>query len=632
MARQQALHQLVTTVAAPSMVLARVDGQVGGPEVGPCGGEGFFHADLRVLAVARLTIGGQPPTPLARHADGATVTHVGLAATAGDDPTQDPQLRVDRTRTLTPGHLTESILLTGLVDADQAYAVELRLGTDAATLSQVRQGDQRTLVAHGAGERDGCVRWERDAAAYALTAPGAQIDLEDPTVIRLRWTGTVAAHGRVELAYDLTCADRGGVVIAARDAGLDVEGLTARLTGALGGEVRAAATAWVRRSLHDLNGLRMATAERPDDPFFAAGSPWYLTLFGRDSLWTARFLVGADVRYAGSTLRTLATLQGSKDDPTTAEAPGKIMHELRRDTLAYGDMRLPPLYYGTIDATALWICLLVDAWRAGLPADQVRALLPNLRAALAWVTGPADADGDGFAEYVDTSGRGLANQGWKDSADSVRFHDGTQAVAPVALCEVQGYAYEAAVGAADLLDELDPTPTASAGLRAWAADLAARFRTSFWFGEGDRRFVALGLDAAKRPIDSVTSNAGHLIGTGLLRADEERLLARHLVAPDLASGLGLRTMSTRDRGYSPLSYHCGSVWPHDTAIVIRGLQKAGLHDAARTLARQLLAAARAWDDRFPELWSGEQRAVPYPAACRPQAWSAAAAVVAVGAL
>ncbi len=368
----------------------------------------------------------------------------------------------------------------------------------------------------------------------------------------------------------------------------------------------------------------MATADAPDQAFYAAGAPWYFTLFGRDSIWAARMMLALDVDVAAGTLRTLARRQGRTVDPPSAEQPGKIMHEMRRDTFAFGEVSLPPLYYGTIDATPLWICLLHDAWRAGMPDEVIQGLLPVLEGALAWLVDYGDADGDGFLEYLDTSGHGLANQGWKDSADAVRFHDGRQAVGPVALCEVQGYAHEAAAGGAALLDAFGLA--GGERYREWAGGLAERFRTRFWCERDGRRFPALALDGSKQRVDSLTSNIGHLLGTGLLDADEERLVAELVSGPELDSGLGLRTMAATDGGYAPLSYHCGSVWPHDTAIVIAGLVRSGLTSYAAGLVEGLLRASVAFDQRLPELWSGEGRPVPYPMACRPQAWSAAAVV------
>jgi len=374
----------------------------------------------------------------------------------------------------------------------------------------------------------------------------------------------------------------------------------------------------------------MATSDAPQDGFFAAGAPWYFALFGRDSIWTARMLLPLSTEPARRTLRILARRQGQRVDVEAAEEPGKIMHEQRRETRNLGAMSLPPLYYGTIDATPLWICLLHDAWRAGLPEPDVADLVPALERALAWLIDCGDADDDGFLEYRDASGHGLANHGWKDSFDSIRFHDGRVAEGPVAICEAQGYAYEAAIDGATLLDAFG-RPGADR-YRSWAAELADRFRASFWCGTGENRYPALALDGNKRPVDSLTSNIGHLLGTGIVNADEELLIAKLVASPALDSGLGLRTMAVTDAGYAPLSYHCGSVWPHDTAIVIAGLVRAGLAEYATGLIEGLLRASIAFEQRLPELWSGEGRPIPYPVACRPQAWSAASAVVVAHAL
>ena len=222
------------------------------------------------------------------------------------------------------------------------------------------------------------------------------------------------------------------------------------------------------RSLDDLRGLRLAEAAAPHDVFLGAGVPWFLTLFGRDSLWAARMMLPLGTDLAASTLRVLARRQGTRIDPNSGEAPGKIMHELRRDEFAVpgNGLHLPAAYYGTVDATMLWVNLLHDAWRWGLADNEVADLLPHLEAALGWLADHADSDGDGFVEYIDTSGRGLSNQGWKDSGDSVRFRDGTLADAPIALAEVQGYAYQAATNGAALLDAFGrPGAAALARLR-----------------------------------------------------------------------------------------------------------------------------------------------------------------------
>ena len=329
-------------------------------------------------------------------------------------------------------------------------------------------------------------------------------------------------------------------------------------------------------------------------------------------------------------------MQGTTIDEESAEQPGKIPHELRRNTqrLGPGQVTLPPLYYGTIDATPLWIALLCDAADLGMPDDEVRPLLPNLEAALGWMRDYGDADGDGLLEYINTDENGLSNQGWKDSGDSVQWADGTLATAPIALCEVQAYAYEAATRGADLLERFGGN---GAEWRAWAGRLRARFLETFWVHDSEGGYPAIALDAKKRAVDSLTSNIGHLLGTGLLDDSQSALVAARLVSPQLNSGFGLRTMSTGAAGYWPLSYHGGSVWAHDTAIAIQGLVRAGFPAQAAELSDGLLAAAASFDYRMPELHSGESRsetvrAIPYPAACRPQAWSAAAAVAVYSAL
>jgi len=329
-------------------------------------------------------------------------------------------------------------------------------------------------------------------------------------------------------------------------------------------------------------------------------------------------------------------MQGTRCDDETAEQPGKIMHELRSGilTIPGENVSLPPLYYGTVDATALWACLLHDAWRWGMPETQVEALMPNLEAALGWMRDYGDSDGDGFLEYADTTGHGLANQGWKDSGDSIQWRDGRLAEGPIALCEVQAYAYEAAIGGAKLLDHFGRP--GGDDWRNWAAALKRRFAGAFWIDDPEGAYPAVALDAQKRRVDTVTSNMGHLLGTGILTPGQSALVARRLVSPELDSGYGLRTMSTDAAGYWPLSYHGGSVWAHDTAIAITGLARDGFAAEAAALSDGLLAAATAFRYRMPELHSGDAAAdspapVPYPAACRPQAWSAAAAVAVLGA-
>ncbi len=623
---QPLLHDLVSTVLAPTTALSGVDGQIR-----PAGVQGLFHADSRALSQVRMTVDGCEPEAIGYAPQGPGRTgFVSLARWLGDR-SPDPKVRIDRTREVAPGRLQESIEIASAASSAVTATVAIDLSCDFAPIEVVKSGGSATpSPAFRAGP--GRLSWR--SGAIGVTAIGepaksttgdavASADAVaggDPQVARLRWEITLAPGERITLRWAAEIDDSAAVVIAPSG---PVEWSSPDLTADDTRLVRLAV-----RSLDDLRSLRLAEPSSPGETFLGAGVPWFLTLFGRDSLWAARMLLPLGTDLAASTLRVLARHQGTMVDPGSGEAPGKIMHELRRHefTVTGNDLRLPATYYGTIDATLLWISLLHDAWRWGLPASQVEALLPALDAALGWLSAYGDPDGDGFLEYIDTSGRGLANQGWKDSGDAVRFRDGRQAEPPIALAEVQGYAYQAALHGAALLEAFDRG--GAERWRSYAGELAERFRARFWVDAG---YPALALDRAKRPVDALTSNIGHLLGIGLLSPLEEARIVELLGSPDMSGGFGLRTMSAGDRGFNPLSYHCGSIWAHDTAIVIAGLARSGHGTLAARLAEGLLVAGETFDYQLPELYAGDDRdavgrPMPYPAACRPQAWSAGAAV------
>ncbi|ATL88460.1 amylo-alpha-1,6-glucosidase [Streptomyces malaysiensis subsp. malaysiensis] len=385
----------------------------------------------------------------------------------------------------------------------------------------------------------------------------------------------------------------------------------------------------LQASVRDLQRMLLADPLEPADSFLAAGSPWYFTLFGRDALWSASLLLPGARRLALGTLRTLQRRQGERHDAVAEEEPGKILHEVRRETLRLNDMVIPPLYFGTIDATMLWVRLLHSTWQAGVDEAEIEALLPSLLAALEWITAHGDSDADGFIEYRSSTRGGLANQGWKDTPDAVRWADGRRVASPLALCEVQGYAYAAATQGATLLDAFG-LPGADRW-RDWATRLQQRFRATFWIDDATGAYPAIALDADKRPVDGAASNMAHLLGTGLLNSREADLVARRLSRPDLDCGYGLRTLSSTSRAFNPHSYHCGSVWPHDTAIAVLGLAAEGHHAVAHSLAEGVVTAAEEFAFRLPELYAGTsahdgEPVLAYPNACRPQAWASAGAV------
>ena len=642
---QPLLHELCTCLRAPTVALSGADGQIRED-----GAQGLFSADIRLLSRAEVEVDGIELEPISGALRGADRAEFVALLRGLGDAGPDPTVWLRRDRTVRPDGMDESFTIENASGSAIALTLMLCWAADLADIESVKAGVAACSVEPGELTPAGVVFRTADVRATAQ-APGADLTVNAGQA-SARWRLEVPAREAVTVRAAITVVDSGAAVIAAPDGAaalaLPADAGSPRRPGGpgRGGGSPARSTVGgltvvaddrrvgrlVSQSLADLAALRMATPELPDDTFYAAGSPWYLTLFGRDSLWAARMGLPLGTAVAAGTLRTLAARQATSTDVATAAEPGKILHELRRSRRSLADPLLPPVYYGTVDATLLWIILLEQAWRWGLPEDVVAGLLPAAERGLRWMAESGDSDGDGFLEYADTSGRGLTNQGWKDSGDAVRFADGRIADGPVALAEVQGYAYQAALAGAGLLDALG-RPGAGRW-REFAAELAGKFREKYWCADDLGSYPALALDGSKNRVDAPASNMGHLLQSGILSADESAAVADRLVGPDLSSGFGLRTMSAAAGGYSPLSYHCGSVWPHDTAIVVAGLSAAGFPAQAGVLTSGLLAAADAFDGRFPELyagWSAEVTGVPvpYPAACRPQAWSAATALVLV---
>lgn len=618
---QPLLHDGVVAYRAPTQVWSGPSGDLGAAAI-----DGMYHGDLRHVRACTLDYDGRTPEPISHSRHGASRVAFEALLRRIDDASADPKVRLRRDRRVTDGLVRETVTLRSHLATAIDTVITLRVVPDFSPMQDVKAGLARArgwAVEESLDATSLTVRLAE--ASFELRAPGARLDADGDALLA-SWPIRLAPFGSVELEWSIALDDPSLVVRG-------VPGNTEWVLPAALARVNDPRLArWLDTALGDLDALRLALPEHPQDVFYAAGAPWFFTLFGRDSIWTARLSLPFDREVAASTLRALASMQGTADDPATAQQPGKIMHELRSAALELpGEgVRLPPVYYGTVDATALFVCLAVDAWRAGMPEGEVRALLPAVRRALDWLVHSGDGDGDGFIDYIDRTGHGLANQGWKDSGDAIQWRDGRLAEGPIALCEVQGYAYEAAHGAASLLDALGEP--GGDGLREWAAALKARFAASYWVQTPEGRYPAIALDAHKRPVDSLTSNIGHLLGTGICSADEEAQIARVLTGGGMRSGFGVRTLSSSAEGFWPLSYHGGSVWMHDCAIVARGMALAGLRQEALLVVEELLAVAEGFDYRVPELHSGEAAAqtvtpVPYPAACRPQAWSAAAAIV-----
>jgi glycogen debranching enzyme len=380
--------------------------------------------------------------------------------------------------------------------------------------------------------------------------------------------------------------------------------------------------AWIRRSAADLAMLTVPTAHGPI-PY--AGIPWFCTPFGRDSLIAAYETLWIDPSLARGVLLFLAANQAEKDDPERDAEPGKIIHEMRSGEMA--TLREVPFehYYGSVDATPLF-ALVASAYfdRTG-DVELLQKLWPHLERALAWIDGPGDPDQDGFVEYQRRSTNGLSNQGWKDSWDAIMHADGHLAEGPIALCEVQAYVYGARAGLARAARQLGLDARADELARA-AARMRDAFAESFWCE--DLGTYAIALDGRKQPCRVRSSNAGQVLLTGLARPEHAEAVGRCLLSPDQFSGWGVRTLAASSRRYNPMSYHDGSVWPHDNALIAAGLARYGdTHSAAAIFAGLFDACCMLEDARMPELLCGFDRQpdeppILYPTACSPQAWAA----------
>ena len=384
-----------------------------------------------------------------------------------------------------------------------------------------------------------------------------------------------------------------------------------------------------RKSVIDLAGLRLTEdfggyeASLP-----AAGLPWFMAIFGRDTLITSYQSLWVSPLLAKGALYALSALQGKELDDFTDEEPGKILHEIRHGELTVLGKRPHRPYYGSCDATPLWLVLLSEYWRFTGDGATCQDLKRSALAALEWIDRYGDRDGDGYVEYDTRSSQGLENQGWKDSWDGVVFSDGSLPKRPLALAEIQGYVHDAKTRVAEIAEEVWGDPAMAERLRAQADGLRDRFNRDYWREERGG-FYVIGLDGAKRQVDSKTSNMGHLLWSGIIPPDRAELVVKQLFSDNMFTGWGIRTLSTENTGYNPIGYHRGTVWPHDNSIISAGLARYGYREEANRLAMAMFDASAFTEYRLPEVFAGYPRArgrfpVRYPTACSPQAWATAA--------
>ncbi|MBX6332381.1 MAG: amylo-alpha-1,6-glucosidase [Gemmatimonadaceae bacterium] len=617
--------------------------------VAPAGhcGLGLFHDDTRMLSHYVLATAGHQPTLLSSQVIRMYSAQVDLAiddAEFGGDAWNVTNAIHIRRELLLDDRFNERVTLTNYLASAIDFWVELSVGNDFADIFEVRgwKRQQRgTFYPPTVGTRSLSFSYRgRDGRLVQSTivfevppdtiTPRAarwRFRLEPNTPHALEWyvlPGPPPAHARRVSVNGADAGAPGGDGLHARRAPIEAlydawrAGCTHFSTDVA--EFNAA----IEQGIIDLRALY---TEADGMPIISAGIPWYSTPFGRDSIITSLQTLSLNPKIAIDTLRYLAHTQGTRENPETEEQPGKIMHELRRGELARaGEIPHVP-YYGTIDATPLWLILLHETWRWTGDEALVRELLPNAERALEWMDRYGDMDGDGFLEYAKTSPNGLVNQGWKDSWDGVPFPDGSLPEPPIALVEVQGYACDAKRRMASLYRTFGDVERATA-LRREAMRLRERIIECFWLEELGT--FALALDGHKTPIPTVTSNAGHLLWSRVPDATCAARLASRLLARDMFSGWGLRTLSADQPVFNPMSYHDGTVWPHDNAIVALGLSLCGQKAAMAPIFSALHDAVRGMPyHRLPELYCGMVRAqglrpVLYPVSCSPQAWASGA--------
>ncbi|HEY8238665.1 MAG TPA: glycogen debranching N-terminal domain-containing protein, partial [Candidatus Limnocylindrales bacterium] len=604
-------------------------------------GLGLYDLDTRVLSCAILRINGVRPTLLRAQSAASHLSTIQLTNpeqrrdpaskhTAGEALAMRA-ISVMRRRWIAGG-LAERIEVTNYSADAQEIELELELDVDAADIFEVRgrvrehRGRFRPTLAtpeslvFGYEGLDGLVRRtlisfspgavtaggradgssESGPAAGAASGGGGVLAGTSGSAI-VRWTLVIEPGGRAGIHWEVTTD------LEPMPGAVPAEATPTRLARSVtsgqpddGSAAVAEPTvaeaeygAWdercarirsdgelldlaIRRSIADLRLLRN------DGPFqgehyVAAGIPWFATLFGRDSIITSLQVVPFMPDVARETLRVLADWQATEDDPERDMEPGKILHELRVGELARtGELPHRP-YFGSIDSTPLWLVLLDETYRWTGDLELVRSLWPNALAALEWIDKYGDRDGDGFVEYERRTPHGLLNQGWKDSGDAIRHRDGSVAVAPIALVEIQGYVYDAKRRMASLAERLGDGELA-ARLNEEASTLARRFDEAFWMP--DVGYYAIALDRDKHQVGTISSNPGHCLWSGIVPAERADAVVNHLLDPSMDCGWGIRTYAAGQPGYNPVGYHTGSVWPHDNALIAAGMKRVGRHDAA----------------------------------------------------
>jgi glycogen debranching enzyme len=597
---------------------------------------GLFSFDTRFLSKWVLTINGQRLNPLSTDDLNYFETRFFLVPGTGTVYV-DSKLSVIRQRAVGDGFHEE---LTILNHDEQAVDLTIRIdaGCDFADLFEVKDALEKKGK-YSARVKDGelLLGYEREtfgrATAISSSVP-AQVDKNGFT-----FKARIEPHGEWKTDFDVVTA-------------LLVSGETHRRTkhapngrGRGRSKMESNLDRWLddapriecdweslkstyRRSLIDLAALRFSPPIAGGRSLPAAGLPWFMTMFGRDSIFTSLQALPFTPELAATTLRALGEWQGTRVDDFRDEDPGRILHEMRYGELPAFEERPHSPYFGTADATPLYVVLLDEYERWSGDTKLVREFEYEARAALNWIDEYADLQGNGYISYKRRNEEtGLENQCWKDSWDSISYRDGRLPGFPRATCELQGYAYDAKVRGARLARLTWKDQALAERLEKEAADLKRRFNRDFWIEDGE--YFALALDADGKQVDALSSNIGHLLWSGIVDKSKAKVVARHLMGPRLFSGWGVRTLAEGEGRYNPIGYHVGTVWPFDTSFVAWGLRRYGFKEEAAQIAAGILDAAEFFEGRLPEAFGGYERSVTrypvqYPTACSPQAWSTGA--------
>lgn len=595
------------------------------------GEEGIFHLGTRFLSALGLQIADERPLLLGstarRDNSRVAVDLTNPDMTLHGRPLRSGTIHISRTKVLWDATCHERIEVRNFGEEHIELPLSLRFAADYADIFEVR-GTQRAKKGTLLEPRleDGAILLAYDGLDGVRRTTRIELSPAPEHAMgrEARYRLSLAAGHAVQFEVRVACEIDARTPSMPFRAALDLATDALRERSDASAHVTSSSELfddWVDRSLAD---VVMMTSNTPEGPFPYAGVPWFSTAFGRDALITAFQLLWVQPSLAQGVLRFLAATQATREEPERDAQPGKILHEMRRGEMA-ALMEVPfGRYYGSHDATPLFVMLAAAYHRHTGDLELIRSLWPNIERALAWIEGPADLDGDGFIEYARRTPIGLAHQGWKDSIDSIFHADGALAEGPIALCELQAYAFAARRGAADMADALGYHPLASQ-LRARAEQLRVRFEEAYWIEELGTYGIAL--DGEKRLCRVRTSNPGHCLFAGIVAPERASRVADDLLSDAMYSGWGIRTVAAGAARYNPMSYHDGSIWPHDNGVAALGLARYEYPDHAVRIVDGLFDASRHFDlARLPELFCGFTRRpgegpTRYPVACSPQAWA-----------